>query len=203
MENKLLKGFWNVPNMLSLFRLLLVPALVVTYFCVPGTNHIIALIIFIVASVTDVLDGIIARATNQITPIGTVLDPFADKLLKMSTLLCLCIDGALPIWLSVLLIVIDLAMIITGLCLLKEKITIPSNFIGKLGTVVMSVGLVLCFLQQTFDKWGFYILCCGLIIIIISVIVYIALNAKKVFSRFSKKQKLHIEEDNTQEEKQE
>ena len=124
MENKLLKGFWNVPNMLSLFRLLLVPALVVTYFCVPGTNHIIALIIFIVASVTDVLDGIIARATNQITPIGTVLDPFADKLLKMSTLLCLCIDGALPIWLSVLLIVIDLAMIITGLCLLKEKITI-------------------------------------------------------------------------------
>jgi len=177
--------------------------LVVTYFCVPGTNHIIALIIFIVASVTDVLDGIIARATNQITPIGTVLDPFADKLLKMSTLLCLCIDGALPIWLSVLLIVIDLAMIITGLCLLKGKITIPSNFIGKLGTVVMSVGLVLCFLQQTFDKWGFYILCCGLIIIIISVIVYIALNAKKVFSRFSKKQKLHIEEDNTQEEKQE
>ncbi len=203
MENKLLKGFWNVPNMLSLFRLLLVPALVVTYFCVPGTNHIIALIIFIVASVTDVLDGIIARATNQITPIGTVLDPFADKLLKMSTLLCLCIDGVLPIWLSVLLIVIDLAMIITGLCLLKEKITIPSNFIGKLGTVVMSVGLVLCFLQQTFDKWGFYILCCGLIIIIISVIVYIALNAKKVFSRFSKKQKLHIKEDNIPEEKQE
>ncbi len=197
MENKLLKGFWNVPNILSLFRLLLVPVLVIAYFSAPGTNHIAALIIFIVASVTDILDGIIARTTNQITPIGTVLDPFADKLLKISTLLCFCIDGILPVWLSVLLIVIDLGMIITGLCLLKEKITIPSNFIGKLGTFVMSVGIVLCFLQQTFDRWGFYILCCGLGIIILSVIVYVALNAQKVFSKFSKNQKVKLQIDDS------
>lgn len=184
MEGKLLKGFWNIPNILSLFRLLLVPALIITYFSAPGTNHVVALVIFVVASITDLLDGIIARATNQITPIGTILDPFADKLLKMSTLLCLCIDEVLPIWLCVLLIVIDLSMIIAGLCLLKERITIPSNWIGKTGTMVMSVGLVLCFLSQTFGQWGFYILCAGLGIIVVSVIVYVSLNAKNVLQKF-------------------
>lgn len=187
MENKLLKGFWNVPNVLSLFRLLLVPALIITYFFVPGTNHIVALVIFLVASITDLFDGIIARATNQITPIGTILDPFADKLLKISTLLCLCVDGVLPLWLCVMLVVIDFAMIITGLCLLKQKITIPSNFVGKAGTVVMTVGLVLCFLAQTFGSWGFYTLCAGLIIIVISVVIYTVKNAQEVAQKFSRR----------------
>ena len=176
------KGFWNVPNMLSLFRLLLVPALIITYFCVPGTNHVVALVIFLVASITDFLDGIIARATNQITPIGTVLDPFADKLLKIATLVCFCIDGVLPVWLVVLLIFIDLAMIIAGVCLFKKQITIPSNIIGKSGTMIVSIGLVMCFLPQTFGSWGYYILCLGLLIIVVSVIVYVAMNAKNVFS---------------------
>ena len=176
------KGFWNVPNMLSLFRLLLVPALIITYFCVPGTNHVVALVIFLVASITDFLDGIIARATNQITPIGTVLDPFADKLLKIATLVCFCIDGVLPVWLVVLLIFIDLAMIIAGVCLFKKQITIPSNIIGKSGTMIVSIGLVMCFLPQTFGSWGYYILCLGLLIIVVSVVVYVAMNAKNVFS---------------------
>ena len=182
MSNKMFKGFWNVPNMLSLFRLLLVPALIITYFCVPGTNHVVALVIFLVASITDFLDGIIARATNQITPIGTVLDPFAAKLLKIATLVCFCIDGVLPVWLVVLLIFIDLAMIIAGVCLFKKQITIPSNIIGKSGTMIVSIGLVMCFLPQTFGSWGYYILCLGLLIIVVSVIVYVAMNAKNVFS---------------------
>ena len=182
MSNKMFKGFWNVPNMLSLFRLLLVPALIITYFCVPGTNHVVALVIFLVASITDFLDGIIARATNQITPIGTVLDPFADKLLKIATLVCFCIDGVLPVWLVVLLIFIDLAMIIAGVCLFKKQITIPSNIIGKSGTMIVSIGLVMCFLPQTFGSWGYYILCLGLLIIVVSVVVYVAMNAKNVFS---------------------
>ena len=176
------KVFLNVPNILSFFRLLLVPALIITYFCVPGTNHVVALVIFLVASITDFLDGIIARATNQITPIGTVLDPFADKLLKIATLVCFCIDGVLPVWLVVLLIFIDLAMIIAGVCLFKKQITIPSNIIGKSGTMIVSIGLVMCFLPQTFGSWGYYILCLGLLIIVVSVIVYVAMNAKNVFS---------------------
>ena len=183
MRGTLLKGFWNIPNLLSLFRLLLVPALVLTYFLVPGTNHIIALVIFVVASVTDIFDGIIARATNQVTPIGTVLDPFADKLLKISTLICFGVDGVVPLWLVILLITIDFAMIITGLFLLKRQITIPSNIVGKLGTFVMSIGLLMCFLTETFGDWGFYTICVGLCVIVLSVIVYIVLNAGRVFKK--------------------
>lgn len=183
MSSKLLKGFWNVPNVLSIIRIILVPVLVLFYFTSPGTNHIMALVVFVLASLTDVLDGIIARSTGQITPIGTVLDPFADKLLKIATLTCFCVDGVLPVWLVVLLVVIDTAMIIAGLCLLHRQITIPSNFIGKLGTLVMSAGLLMCFLTSTFGSWGFYTLCAGLSIIVLSVIVYIALNAQRVFSK--------------------
>ena len=198
MSVSLLKGFWNIPNMLSLFRLLLVPALVLTYFLVPGTNHIIALVIFVVATITDVFDGIIARSTNQITMIGTVLDPFADKLLKIATLVCFGVDGVLPIWLVVMLLFIDIAMIITGLCLLKKQITIPSNFVGKLGTVVMSLGLLMCFLTDTFGSWGFYTICAGLCIIVISVIIYIVLNAGRVFKKKNKSTTPQTEEQQNQ-----
>lgn len=181
MKNELFKGFWNLPNTLTLFRLLLVPALVLTYFLVPGTNHVYSLVIFVVASLTDFLDGIIARSTNQITQIGMVMDPLADKFLKMATLVCFCVDGVLPVWLVVLLIVIDLAMIITGICLFNRKITIPSNIIGKLGTLIMSIGLLMCFLTDTFGNWGFYTICAGFFVIVVSVIVYICLNASRVF----------------------
>lgn len=179
----LFKGFWNVPNMLSLFRLLLVPVFVLTYFLIPGTNHIFALVIFVVASLTDILDGIIARSTNQITQIGMVLDPLADKLLKIAALVCFAVVGVLPLWLVILLIVIDIAMIITGVCLFHRQITIPSNFVGKAGTFVMSVGLLMCFLTETFGSWGFYIICIGLCIIVLSIIIYIILNARRVFKK--------------------
>jgi len=177
------KGFWNVPNVLSLFRLLLVPVLVITFFYIPGVNYLVPLLIFLVASLTDTLDGIIARATNQITPVGIVLDPLADKLLKMATLVCFGIVGVIPAFLVVTLIVIDLAMIITGVFLFKKDITIPSNFIGKSGTFVMSVGLMLCFFHGSLGGWDTYILYTGLIIIVVSVIVYIVKNANKVLAK--------------------
>lgn len=183
MKNVLFKGFWNLPNTLTLFRLLLVPVLAFAYFCVDGENHIFALVVFVVATITDFLDGIIARSTNQITQIGMVMDPLADKLLKIVTLICFCVDGVLPIWLVVLLISIDFAMIIAGICLFHKQITIPSNFIGKLGTVVMSAGLLMCFFASFFGSGGFYTICGGLAIIVLSVIVYICMNAKRVFKR--------------------
>lgn len=174
--------FWNVPNVLTLFRLLLVPVfLVVFFFCGDG-NHIAALIVFLVASFTDVLDGIIARKTNQITPYGIVLDPLADKCLKAATLIAFAISGIIPVWLTVVLIVIDTAMIITGCCLYKQKITIPSNFFGKAGTFITSLGLVLCFFDKALNGWNLYILYAGLLTIVVSVIVYIIMNYKRVFN---------------------
>lgn len=174
--------FWNIPNVLSLFRLLLVPVFLVVFFFSGDGNHIGALVVFLIASFTDVLDGIIARKTNQITSYGVVLDPLADKLLKAATLIAFAVSGIIPVWLTVVLIVIDTAMIITGVCLYNKKITIPSNFFGKAGTFITSIGLVLCFFDKSLNGWNLYILYAGLIIIVISVIVYILKNYKRVFN---------------------
>ncbi len=178
---KNMNKFWNVPNVLTLFRLALVPVFVLVFFVTEG-NHIPALVVFIIASLTDMLDGFIARKYNLITPYGVVLDPLADKLLKSATLICFAIVDIIPVWLTATLITIDVAMIITGVCLYKQKITIPSNFLGKLGTLVMTIGLILCFFDESLGGWNLYILYAGLIIIIASVIVYILLNYKRVFN---------------------
>lgn len=181
------KELFNVPNILSFFRLALVPILVITFFCIPGENYIVPLIIFIVASITDTLDGIIARKFNLVTEAGMVLDPLADKLLKIATLICFGIVGVIPLWLVITLISIDIAMIIAGVILYGKHITIPSNWIGKTGTLVMTIGLILCFFHNFMDGWDMIILYSGLCIILLSVIVYIVRNAKSVFNKLFRK----------------
>lgn len=173
--------FWNVPNALTLLRLFLVPVMLLCFFLIPGQDHWVAMIIFLVASLTDMLDGIIARSTHQITQYGVVLDPLADKLLKISTLVAFAVDGILPIWLVSILIFLDLGMIITGACLFRQKITIPSNVFGKIGTFIMTLGLLMCFFAGSLHPWNLYVLYLGLIIIVLSLIVYIVLNYKRVF----------------------
>lgn len=72
-------------------------------------------------------------------------------------------------------------MIIAGACLFKKKITIPSNVFGKLGTLVMSLGLLLCFFDGSLHPWNLYIVYIGMVIVVASLIIYILLNYKRVF----------------------
>lgn len=181
MEKQKKSSYCNLPNALSLFRLLCVPVFLLVFFLL-SPNYIFAFAVFIVASITDILDGIIARRFNQITPLGMVLDPLADKLLKMSALFAFGWDGIIDWWLVAVLFAIDLTMIIAGTILFKRQITIPSNIIGKTGTFVMSVGLMMCFFPYVFASWNGYILYIGLGIITSSVIMYVALNFKSVMA---------------------
>ncbi len=176
------KEIFTVPNMLSFFRLVCVPIFLVLFF-IFSPNYWPALIVFVVASITDAIDGLIARKCNQITPLGIVLDPLADKLLKMSALFGFAFVSIIDWWLFGVLFGIDLLMIVVGVFLFKRKITIPSNIIGKTGTLVMSVGLVMCFFPETFAPWNNYLLYIGLGIIISSVILYVAINFKEVLQK--------------------
>ena len=173
----------NVPNILTLIRLLLIPVMLLCFFLISGEDHIAAMIIFVLASLTDVLDGFIARKYHLITHLGEVLDPLADKLLKISTIIAFVIVEAIPLWLAVVLVFFDTGMIITGVILYKHRITIPSNVYGKVGTVIMSIGLIMCFFSGSLSPWNIYVLCLGLAAIILSLIVYICLNAKRVFGK--------------------
>ncbi len=185
----------NVPNILSFIRLILVPIFVVSFFVI---NQYLALAIFVIASITDIIDGYIARHYNAITEFGKVLDPFADKLMKMSSLISLAIANLVPLWVAILMIVCDLAMIISGLCLYKKKITIQSNWIGKAGTFVISLGVVLSFFTQWLGDTNVYVIYAGITIAIIAGLdyVYIFFTNKINKKRNKQKEEQVIESEN-------
>ena len=138
----------NVPNLLSLIRLLLVPAFVAVFFSGNPNAGYIAAAIFLVAFFTDIADGYIARKYNQITRLGRILDPLADKLMKAAAVICLTIRGDIPLWVILILLAKELIMLSGGAFLLQRTKDVPSsNWFGKCaeGGVVILVLLLITF----------------------------------------------------------
>ena len=125
----------HIPNILTAFRILLVP--VFLYFIISGEYHIAAAV-FITAGITDGIDGFIARRYNARTKLGAALDPFADKFLLVSAYIALAAKGFIPIWLMVPVIIKD-SILLSGVAALKsvgrEVKIVPSVF-GKMTTVL-------------------------------------------------------------------
>lgn len=127
-----------VPNILSVFRICLVPVFIITYFHDAHDTKVYAVIIYAVASLSDFLDGFIARKFKASSSLGKVLDPLGDKLMTFSVMLCITIDKVIPIWAVVVAGTKELLMAAGGIVIHKlAKADIPpSNFIGKASTVV-------------------------------------------------------------------
>lgn len=148
----------NLPNKLTVFRIILVPIMViVSFFDIPGsflnvpTNMCIINLIFIIASVTDKLDGSIARKTNQITTFGKFLDPIADKILVLSAMLILVELGKLPAWIPI--VVLFREFVVSGYRLLaveKGGKVIAASMWGKLKTVTQMLAIILAFADVSY-----------------------------------------------------
>ena len=140
----------NTPNILSLFRLCLVPVFIITYFSGLQRASFWAACIYALALFTDFLDGYIARRFNLITNLGKVLDPLGDKMITFSVLACITIDGIIPAWVVFAFAAKELMMGIGGLIIhRKAKEEIPaSNYIGKSATVIF---FLVCVLLMVFD----------------------------------------------------
>ncbi|MEG1603831.1 MAG: CDP-diacylglycerol--glycerol-3-phosphate 3-phosphatidyltransferase [Cloacibacillus sp.] len=144
---------WNLPNMLSLSRVFLVPVILVfltlrTQFgFVDGTNinigDIIAGIVFIIASITDAADGYIARKRNIITNMGKFIDPLADKILVIAVLTALVDLHRFPAWM--LVVIISREFIVSGLRMVaaSEGVVVAASKGGKLKTVSQIIGIVM------------------------------------------------------------
>jgi len=131
----------NIPNILTGLRFVMIP-LYVAVFHLEGTQKIWSVLIFILASATDVLDGYIARKYNMSTRWGQLADPLADKLMQIAVILSLVISGILPIWFVFLVAVKEILMIVGSAFLCIKNTFVKSNIFGKLNTVVLF--LVLC-----------------------------------------------------------
>ena len=150
----------NLANKLTMFRIILVPIILLIPFFnikqdilgVPLT-YIIIDIIFIIASLTDKLDGYIARSRNQITTFGKFLDPIADKILVIVAMLILVEIGRIPAWIPAIVVIRE--FIVSGYRLVaveKNGKVIAANIWGKIKTCTQMLGIIVAFIDV--NKFG-------------------------------------------------
>lgn len=132
----------NIPNVLSLGRIVLVPVFVILFFAAPDYSWVAALILM-VSGITDFLDGFIARKYNKITHLGKILDPLADKLTQLSVCICLAIRHKEFIIILCLLVAKEFIMLVAGYRLLRKGHKLPSSrWFGKVSTVVFYLVMI-------------------------------------------------------------
>lgn len=161
----------NLPNSLTIFRLLLIPVFILVFFSGIHNSLIISLIIFFIAGCSDVLDGYIARKYNLITKIGTVLDPLADKLMLITVLTCLLIKGFIPSFVVIVITIKEVFMILSGILLYKKGTVIPSNRFGKVSTVLFYISLFIFIFNRTVGTYLLYISVLSALIALINYFV--------------------------------
>lgn len=139
----------NLPNFLTLVRICLIPVFVVVFLAPTSDRSLVAAVIFTVAAVTDLLDGYIARRTGQITKLGKLLDPIADKLLVLSALILLVNIDRVSALVALLIIARELA--VTGIRAIAagERLIIASETTGKYKMALQVVAIVLLILEGT------------------------------------------------------
>ncbi len=161
----------NLPNKLTLGRIFLVPLLVVFLISSSRINSIIATAIFLAASLSDWLDGHIARKTRQITTLGKLLDPLADKLLISAAFISLVQSGRIPAWIVVVIVCRELA--ITGLrgIAASRDVVVASSWWGKYKMLSQILAIVLLILEAPYAILAAWI---ALILTVVSGIDYAA-----------------------------
>jgi CDP-diacylglycerol--glycerol-3-phosphate 3-phosphatidyltransferase len=158
----------NLPTILTLSRIFLIPFFVFSVYQHP----VIGALVFGVASITDFLDGYLARRSGQITKFGIIMDPIADKFLVISALIVLVDMERLSVWIAIILIVRDFLITALRVVALSRDIVIPAETGGKLKTTAQ-ITAILCLILtgSAFDRLPFDLYDAGLIFIWLAVVL--------------------------------
>lgn len=142
----------NLANKLTILRIILVPIFLIFIMILKPYGTIIATLVFIIASITDKLDGYIARSRNQITNFGKFMDPLADKLLVTAALVILVEFHTIPALAAIIIIAREFA--VTGLRTIaaSEGIVLAASKWGKIKTVCQIIAIILCLLKVNIDN---------------------------------------------------
>lgn len=145
----------NVPNLLSIFRILLVPPLVVVLLTKFEGKEFVGLGLFLLAAVMDFFDGWLARRRKQVTRLGTLLDPAADKILISAAFISLVeLDPRLvPAWMVVVIIAREFAVTALRSFAAAESLVIPSGLSGKVKTAVQIISIALLIIYQQLGEF--------------------------------------------------
>ncbi|MDO4744464.1 MAG: CDP-diacylglycerol--glycerol-3-phosphate 3-phosphatidyltransferase [Clostridia bacterium] len=162
----------NVPNMLTLLRVIMVPIFI---WAITSEFYVAAVIIFVLASLTDQLDGYLARKNNQVTTFGKLMDPLADKILTISALVCLLAIRADFINAWVVMIIIARELIVTGIRQLAmgENKVIAASWWGKAKTVSQMAALIAVMIDLIIPlRYGGFCLTLWLVALAVVLTVY-------------------------------
>lgn len=179
----------NLPNKLTLMRIIMIPFMLFFYLAdfIPfGIGKIVAIAIFIVASLTDLLDGKIARKYNLVTDLGKFLDPIADKLLTASAFLLIMADGTIPAPWGVIVVAIIIAREYTVSALRQiaatKGVVLAADMWGKIKTVVQMVALPMSMLVAYLNVCGF---ASATVILVFAIISYVLIGAATLLTVMS------------------
>lgn len=131
----------NIPNTLTAIRFVLVPLFIIVFFSRMKNAILIALIIFLAAGLTDVLDGYIARKYDMVTKWGSILDPLADKLMSLAVLISLTIKEIIPFWVLLIISIKETLMITGAAILFRNGTFVSAETYGKVATVLFYISV--------------------------------------------------------------
>ncbi len=190
----------NLPNQLTILRMLLVPVFLLFFYWTAVPYHYIwALAIFIIASLTDFFDGHIARARGLITNFGKLMDPLADKLIVTSALLVLCEKGWVPAWAVMLILAREFLVTAMRTVAIGSGEVIAANIWGKAKTMVQMIWIVFGLVFLCAREYAgaaltgglvnagailFYILMCATLLLTVYSGLQYAFKNKAIFSDF-------------------
>ncbi len=137
----------NLPNLLSIFRILLVPLLVVVLLTKFDGKEFVGLGLFLLAALTDFLDGFLARRRQEVTRLGKLLDPAADKILTSAAFVSLVELGLAPAWMVAVILAREFAVSALRSVAAEEKEVMAAGFSGKVKTVLQIVAIALLIVQ--------------------------------------------------------
>ena len=141
----------NTANKLTLLRVILIPVYLIIWHLDFAYNNIVALIIFVLASVTDFIDGYVARHYNQVTDFGKFMDPLADKVLVLTSMICFCAMGRFPAWALVIVMAREFAVSGLRMVAVDNGRVIAAGWSGKVKTFATMV--CLCIMHLPIWEW--------------------------------------------------
>ena len=177
----------NIANKITLVRIFLVPVFVL-FMLTDFTeyNGIIAFIVFVIATITDKIDGTIARKYNLVSDFGKFLDPIADKLLVCSALICLTADGTIPAWITIVIIGREFIISAFRLVCADTGKTVAASWWGKSKTIAQMVTIIVLLLNiaqlKILEDILIYV---SLVLTVVSLVDYFLKN-KEVLKECSK-----------------
>ena len=165
----------SAPNIISLFRICLAPFFAIVYLSEERDVKYWAIMVYVVATVSDFLDGYIARKYNASSNLGKILDPLGDKLMTTTVMACIMLDGLIPAWAVIVAVSKEILMAAAGFLVLSKSDEVPpSNIIGKTSTVVFFVACVALMLFKDISRRGATVLISvAIVLTIIALLSYL------------------------------